>query len=69
VLVLSSSPTVVQEDVAVDLPGERDQLGTRSDPRFIQLRTHLYAQIQQAKRGGGRTAPPSPEGAAAGPGS
>jgi len=69
VLVLSSSPTVVQEDVAVDLPGERDQLSTRSDPRFVQLRTHLYAQIQQAKRGEGRTAPPSPEGAAAGPGS
>jgi len=69
VLVLSSSPTVVQEDLVVDLPGERDQLGTRSDPRFTQLRTHLYAQIQQAKRGGGRTAPPpSPEGAAAGPG-
>jgi NitT/TauT family transport system ATP-binding protein len=69
VLVLSSSPTVVQEDLAVDLPGERDQLGTRSDPRFTQLRTHLYAQIQQAKLGGGRTAPPpSPEGAAAGPG-
>ena len=69
VLVLSSSPTVVQEEMAVDLPGERDQLTTRSDPRFTRLRTHLYAQIQQAKRGGGRTAPPSPEGAAAGPGS
>ena len=69
VLVLSSSPTVVQEDLAVNLPGERDQLSTRSDPRFVQLRTHLYAQIQQAKRGEGRTAPPSPEGAAAGPGS
>jgi NitT/TauT family transport system ATP-binding protein len=68
VLVLSSSPTVVQEDLAVDLPGERDQLTTRSDPRFTQLRTHLYAQIQQAKRGGGQAAPPSPEGAAATPG-
>jgi NitT/TauT family transport system ATP-binding protein len=50
VLVLSSSPTVVQEDLAVDLPGERDQLTTRSDPRFTQLRSHVYAQIQQAKR-------------------
>jgi NitT/TauT family transport system ATP-binding protein len=68
VLVLSSSPTVVQEDLAVDLPGERDQLTTRSDPRFTQLRSHVYAQIQQAKRGGGQPAPPSPEGAAA-PGS
>jgi NitT/TauT family transport system ATP-binding protein len=70
VLVLSSSPTVVQEDLAVDLPEERDQLTTRSDPRFTQLRTHLYAQIQQAKRGGDQPTPPaSPEGAAATPGS
>jgi NitT/TauT family transport system ATP-binding protein len=69
VLALSSSPTVVQEDLAVDLPSERDQLTTRSDPRFTQLRTHLYAQIQQAKRGGGEPSPPaSPEGAAATPG-
>jgi NitT/TauT family transport system ATP-binding protein len=52
VLVLSSSPTVVQEDLAVDLPDERDQLTTRSDPRFTELRTHVYAQIQRAKRGG-----------------
>jgi NitT/TauT family transport system ATP-binding protein len=52
VLVLSSSPTVVQEDLAVDLPDERDQLTTRSDPRFTQLHSHVYAQIQQAKRGG-----------------
>jgi NitT/TauT family transport system ATP-binding protein len=69
VLVLSSSPTVVQEDLAVDLPDERDQLTTRSDPRFTRLRTHVYAQIQQAKRGGEQTAPPSPEGATAAPGS
>jgi len=66
VLVLSSSPTHVQEDLAVDLPAERDQLTTRSDPRFTQLRTHLYAQIQRAKRGGGQPSPPpSPETAAA----
>jgi NitT/TauT family transport system ATP-binding protein len=52
VLVLSSSPTVVQDDLPVDLPHRRDQLTTRSDPRFTQLRTHVYAQIQQAKRGG-----------------
>ena len=70
VLILSSSPTVVLEDLAVDLPDERDQLTTRSDPRFTQLRTHLYTQIQQAKRGGGEPSPPaSPEGAATTPGS
>ena len=51
VLVLSNSPTVVQDDVIVDLPVERDQLTTRQDERFTHLRAHVYAQIQQAKKG------------------
>jgi len=51
VLVLSASPTVVQEQLTVDLPAERDQLHTRVDPRFAELRTHVYQQIQAAKRG------------------
>jgi NitT/TauT family transport system ATP-binding protein len=41
----------VQEDLAVDLPPERDQLTTRALPRFTELRTHVYDQIQRAKRG------------------
>jgi NitT/TauT family transport system ATP-binding protein len=51
VVVLSSSPTVVLEDLTVDLPDERDQLKTRSDPRFVELRGHVYSRVQQAKRG------------------
>ena len=51
VLVLSSSPTFVQEDLPIDLPAERDQLSTRALPRFTELRTHIYGQIQRAKRG------------------
>ncbi|TCB95653.1 ABC transporter ATP-binding protein [Micromonospora zingiberis] len=51
VLVLSKSPTWVQEDLAIDLPPERDQITTRALPRFTQLRTHVYDQIQRAKRG------------------
>ncbi len=51
VVVLSMSPTYVQEDLAIDLPDERDQLGTRALPRFTELRTHVYEQIQRAKRG------------------
>jgi NitT/TauT family transport system ATP-binding protein len=51
VLVLSNSPTVILEDVTVDLPDERDQLSTRSSPRFAELRGHVYELIQQAKRG------------------
>jgi NitT/TauT family transport system ATP-binding protein len=50
VIVLSSSPTVVREVLDVDLPDQRDQLTTRSDSRFTELRSHVYAQIQAAKR-------------------
>ncbi|GAB2602993.1 ABC transporter [Paractinoplanes abujensis] len=50
VVMLSSSPTVVQDEITVDLPAERDQLHTRADPRFTELRTHVYEQIQRAKR-------------------
>ncbi|MFJ2211348.1 ABC transporter ATP-binding protein [Streptomyces sp. NPDC101062] len=53
VLILSASPTVVQEQVKVDLPEERDQLHTRVAPRFAELRTRVYEQIQLAKRGAG----------------
>jgi NitT/TauT family transport system ATP-binding protein len=51
VLILSHAPTVVMEDVAIDLPDERSQLETRSLPRFSDLRKHVYAQIQLAKQG------------------
>jgi NitT/TauT family transport system ATP-binding protein len=51
VIILSSSPTVVLEDLAIDLPSARDQLDTRSDPRFVELRGHVYAQVQKAKQG------------------
>ncbi|MFI9749141.1 ABC transporter ATP-binding protein [Streptomyces collinus] len=51
VLVLSASPTVVQEQFEVGLPAERDQLHTRVDPRFAELRTRVYEQVQAAKRG------------------
>jgi NitT/TauT family transport system ATP-binding protein len=51
VLVLSHAPTVIMEDVAIDLPEERSQLETRSLPRFGELRKHVYARIQLAKQG------------------
>ena len=57
VLMLSSSPTFVQEDLAIDLPDERDQLTTRAMPRFTELRTHMYEQIQRAKRGAATPVP------------
>ncbi|WP_345562606.1 ABC transporter ATP-binding protein [Nonomuraea rosea] len=51
VIVLSDSPTVVLEDVVIDLPDERDQLTTRSLPRFAELRAHVYELVQRAKGG------------------
>lgn len=51
VVILSSSPTVIQEDITIDLPDTRDQLETRAMPRFTELRHHVYEQIQLAKEG------------------
>lgn len=51
VLVLSDRPTVILDDVAVDLPDERDQLKTRSSPRFAELRASVYELVQRAKKG------------------
>ncbi|WP_373423105.1 hypothetical protein [Sinomonas atrocyanea] len=42
---------MVQEDLVIDLPAERDQLETRALPRFTELRHHVYEQIQLAKQG------------------
>ncbi|MFE9095326.1 ABC transporter ATP-binding protein [Streptomyces sp. NPDC007264] len=67
VVVLSSSPTVVQEQLEIDLPDRRDQLHTRADPRFTELRTHVWEQIQAAKRGAAaEPVEPSPQPAAQG---
>ncbi|GAA2029402.1 ABC transporter ATP-binding protein [Yaniella flava] len=51
VVILSSSPTVIQQDIKIDLPTERNQLETRSSQRFSELRHHVYEQIQLAKEG------------------
>lgn len=51
VLVLSGRPTVIMEDVVVNLPDDRDQLTTRNDPEFHRLRAHVYDLVQKAKQG------------------
>ena len=42
-----------RHDLPIDLPDARDQLTTRSSPRFAELRGRVYAQIQHAKTPGG----------------
>ena len=48
VIVLSASPTTILDTLDVDLPDERDQLRTRAQPRFTELRGRVYTHIQQA---------------------
>ncbi|MFF3492140.1 ABC transporter ATP-binding protein [Streptomyces sp. NPDC002795] len=47
VLVLSASPTVVLDDVAIQLSVQRDQLTTRADARFTALRSRVLELIRQ----------------------
>ncbi|WIX84141.1 ABC transporter ATP-binding protein [Amycolatopsis carbonis] len=46
VIVLSRPPATVAEQVTVDLPAPRDQITTRSDPRFVHLRADVAAHIR-----------------------
>ena len=48
VIVLSSSPSEVMEIVKVDLPRPRDQITTKADPRFAELRTRIFHMIKHA---------------------
>jgi NitT/TauT family transport system ATP-binding protein len=49
VLVLSSSPTRVLDDVCINIPGPRTQAQTRIEPLFADLRTRVYRGVQKAK--------------------
>ena len=51
VIVLSAAPSTVDADLAVDLPDERDQLSTRADPRFTDLRTQVWSRIKRKLNG------------------
>ena len=48
VIVLSKSPTCVQDQVEVRFPQERDQIGTRSHPEFGVLRARIASLIRGA---------------------
>jgi NitT/TauT family transport system ATP-binding protein len=47
VVVLSGSPATVREEITVDLPSPRDQLGTKLLPRFSELRAHVMTLIRE----------------------
>ena len=47
IVVLTPSPTEVQEQLDVDLPRPRDQIDTKELPEFAQLRGHVYRSIKR----------------------
>ena len=50
VVVLSTRPARVVEEITIDLPRPRDQLVTKELPEFLRLRHHVYTLVrQQAK--------------------
>jgi NitT/TauT family transport system ATP-binding protein len=46
VVVLGGRPTTVVDNLTVDLGADRDQLTTRADPRFTDLRTRVLTLIR-----------------------
>jgi len=46
VLVLYGKPAKVKDVVTVNVPFPRSQIETRNDPRFTELRTHVYSMVR-----------------------
>ena len=47
VIVLTPSPSTVQETHVIDLPAQRDQVTTKQLPRFAELRVDVYRAIRR----------------------
>jgi len=47
VVVLSTRPARVVEEIAVNLPHPRDQLTTKESPEFLRLRHRVYTLVRQ----------------------
>ena len=45
VVILSRSPSVVREELDIDLPRPRDQIATKAMPHFAELRAYVYRAI------------------------
>ena len=49
IVAIGSKPARVLEVIDVDLPGPREQIGTRALPQFAELRTRTLSLIRQAQ--------------------
>jgi NitT/TauT family transport system ATP-binding protein len=50
VIVLSPSPTTVRRIITVDLPSPREQVATKAEPRFGELRAELFDLLGRSHR-------------------
>jgi NitT/TauT family transport system ATP-binding protein len=55
VFVLSTPPSTVLEEILIPLSQPRDQVGTRSEPGFLQLRNHIHGLIGKKKEDNSKT--------------
>ena len=56
VVVLSRRPTCVVESIDVGLPKPRDQIETRADPIYLDIRGHVLSRIRTMQAGGAPSA-------------
>lgn len=54
VIILTASPSLVQEVLPIDLPRPRAQDATKASAQFARLRTHVYRAITEAHGKGAR---------------
>ena len=59
IVVLTPSPTEVQEVLDVDLPAARDQVETKELPEFAHLRAHVYRSIKRTPEPRAAAEPPA----------
>ena len=50
IVVLTHTPTVVKDVLAVELPSPRDQIATKELPEFTHLRAHVYRLIRREQQ-------------------
>jgi NitT/TauT family transport system ATP-binding protein len=50
IVVLSSRPARVVEEIVVDLERPRDQLATKESQRFLELRHHVFTSVRRQAR-------------------
>ncbi|MFT4009660.1 MAG: ABC transporter ATP-binding protein [Nocardioidaceae bacterium] len=50
VVVLGGRPATVMDTVSVELGDDRDQITTKADPRFAELRGHILSEIRNSRR-------------------